>query len=540
MEWFIYLLKVSACTGLFFLFYHVLLSKYTFFSLNRGYLLGTLLLSFIIPALTIEIEGEVYRQVPIFQQNEIGIFEGTVNELDSEVYFTDSSSLNTFQLDDYLIGLYLLVTTILMLKLLTGILKIFWVVKKYRTNKAVDYILVPSNNQFKNSSFYKYLFIDENLGFKEREQVIKHEQVHFQKFHIIDKLIADLSLCVLWFNPLSYAYLNAIDANHEFEADANSSSEINKSAYASLILNLSQNPNQLIINHFSKLPLKRRIIMLFKNPTIPMKKLMYLCVVPILIICCIAFVRKKEIISLKSVKANNQNEVLDRTQYFNSDSLLGKSISGEIIELRTKRLFPYNTLIKTNNSTLSLTLAPEAVNKLKLGDRISLKVSSYLTNVKSYDEKNNLTSEQEGPSYTAKIIYNDKGELIWKRTSQPFLYETNQVRFSNSRIEKIERSDDDALQHIILFDGEFKIDLDVTGLKLESQNFKVGDSVVARFIGEKLTAKKYYQTSSMVSLVNKANNASLINNNLYPKFYSADGKQIKKSSLTNRKNIFKR
>lgn len=59
MELLIYLLKVSACTALFFAFYLLVLRKLTFFKLNRFYLLGALVLSFTIPALQFKVEKEI-------------------------------------------------------------------------------------------------------------------------------------------------------------------------------------------------------------------------------------------------------------------------------------------------------------------------------------------------------------------------------------------------------------------------------------------------------------------------------------------------
>ena len=56
MEWLIYLSKVSACTAPFYLIYHFFLQKLTFFSVNRVYLLSTLLLRFVIPVLQIQME----------------------------------------------------------------------------------------------------------------------------------------------------------------------------------------------------------------------------------------------------------------------------------------------------------------------------------------------------------------------------------------------------------------------------------------------------------------------------------------------------
>ena len=68
MKVMIYLAQVSACTGIFYMFYYLLLRRLTFFTINRWYLLATLLLSFIIPALKIKLDEqphyvEVVKQV---------------------------------------------------------------------------------------------------------------------------------------------------------------------------------------------------------------------------------------------------------------------------------------------------------------------------------------------------------------------------------------------------------------------------------------------------------------------------------------------
>ena len=56
MKTLIYLLQVSACTGIFYSFYFLFLRRLTFFTLNRWYLLVTLLLSFVIPTLTFKVD----------------------------------------------------------------------------------------------------------------------------------------------------------------------------------------------------------------------------------------------------------------------------------------------------------------------------------------------------------------------------------------------------------------------------------------------------------------------------------------------------
>src|SRR4051794_19812070 len=56
MEWLSYLLKVSACMTLFYAFYHFCLQRLTFFSINRIYLLSTLIISFVIPAMQLQVQ----------------------------------------------------------------------------------------------------------------------------------------------------------------------------------------------------------------------------------------------------------------------------------------------------------------------------------------------------------------------------------------------------------------------------------------------------------------------------------------------------
>src|ERR1700743_5703 len=58
----VYLLQVSACMGLFYVFYFFRLSRLTFFTINRWYLLLSMLISFAIPKLTFHVKND-YRYV---------------------------------------------------------------------------------------------------------------------------------------------------------------------------------------------------------------------------------------------------------------------------------------------------------------------------------------------------------------------------------------------------------------------------------------------------------------------------------------------
>jgi hypothetical protein len=55
----VFILKSTICLVVFFVFYKLLLEQEKMFIFNRFYLLGSLLLSMIIPLITIEIQGEI-------------------------------------------------------------------------------------------------------------------------------------------------------------------------------------------------------------------------------------------------------------------------------------------------------------------------------------------------------------------------------------------------------------------------------------------------------------------------------------------------
>jgi N-acetylmuramoyl-L-alanine amidase len=541
MELFLYFVKVSACTAIFYSFYHFVLSRLTFFNFNRWYLIGTLMLSFTIPLLSVNIEKEVDFpiQINLENSNKIAISNTQSDAIDPEFSEVSPSILDSVSLSDVLIFIYIAVFAFLLVRLLIGIGSILKKAKTYNKKESQNLIFVKPDCKFKNSSFHRYIFIDESLTDEVKKQVIYHEEIHVSEFHFIDKLFVGLSTCVLWFNPFVYAYLNAVEANHEFEVDAKSIKAFDKKTYASLILNLAQPSHHLFINHFSKLPLKKRMSMLFKNPTNRMKKLVYLSIVPLLAVCCLAFVKQNEVLIFKKSPLYKEQKNLKTNPSSREDSLIGKMIIGKIVELGSSNSLFHSSLIETKDSTIAVVLFRDAVNKLKIGDRISLKVSGILTEFKTFDSNNKLIAEQEGNAYLTEIIYNEKGEKLWSRDNNKyaFLHEANQVRFAKSKIEKIERNADKEIERIVLFDGEFRIELNFTELKLKSQDFKIGDHVTARFIGEKLTSEKYYSTNKMVAIHNQSNNSSLINKSLYPKFYLEDGKQIQKSAQINAKPI---
>jgi len=279
-----YLLRVSCCLTLFFAFYLLILRKLTFFKFNRFYLLGALVLSFVIPQLQFTIEREVIAEpVPIAKEvisadqsamtisNEMSINNPTIP--------VQEEPMNWLKLLPYIYGLVTLVI------LSIAILRLLQLLK--HANKFTEEVnglkLVPKKEGFTNCSFFNYVFIDENnLTAAELVVLLRHEEVHFKQFHSMDKLLMMVAKTLLWFNPIVYLYDKALEDVHEFEADDMTSQKVGAGPYAKLLLRLATNQNNTpLIHNFVKSPVKKRIQMLFNHKSKNMKKLMYLLALPI-------------------------------------------------------------------------------------------------------------------------------------------------------------------------------------------------------------------------------------------------------------------
>lgn len=284
MELLLYLLKVSACMALLFSFYLLVLRKLTFFRTNRFYLLASLLLSFVIPALQFTVERIVE---PVQRTSYAVLFEEK-----SQIYgqsglnlqlklepVTIAKSFNWYSLLPYTYGI------VVAILLLVTIWRLFRLFKHTRTKteKINGLKIVPKNVGFTNCSFFNYVFIDQHsLSEAELKVLLRHEEVHAKQYHSIDKLIMMVAKAVLWFNPIVYMYDKVLEEVHEYEADETTSANFGTASYANLLLKLAVSKNSTpLIHNFVKSPIKERIKMLFNTKSEDKRKLMYLLALPL-------------------------------------------------------------------------------------------------------------------------------------------------------------------------------------------------------------------------------------------------------------------
>jgi hypothetical protein len=301
----IYLLQVTACTAVFYLFYYLFLNRLTFFVTNRWYLLVTLILSFAIPLIKITVnQPHVYT----------GVVQQVVYNYSPEQFTPVATQPQVIKAEPIQWGMilkytYLAAVLALTVHLFITLITFFKRLKGKRVTKMGKVNILSSNEKITNGSFLNYSFLnDEELSADERQQIIAHEMLHVKLYHSVDRIIVKLAQIILWFNPFIYLYTRSVEENHEFEVDRAVARDTDKHNYANLLVHLSVAGQGMLYHNFSKVPLKKRITMLFNQPSNNIKKITYILIVPVVLISCLAFAGLKTNSHDKKAKTHIQTK----------------------------------------------------------------------------------------------------------------------------------------------------------------------------------------------------------------------------------------
>lgn len=274
----IYLAQVSFCSAMLYLFYHFLLKRTSFFQENRLFLILSLAISFIVPAIDITFEKAALvssiQGGPETEQHAYGQIDagsGVVIE-------------RTFDLLHTLILGYWLIAALIFLRGLFAIavvlIKARGVAEQHGRLK-VFYGLKGMGN----SSFFNLVFLENaQLSELQKKVVLTHEGIHAEQGHSVDKLLILLCRSILWANPVIYVYEQELEKLHEFQADVLSAAQLGQKAYARSLVELAkESRSNYPLHALSTHPLKSRLSMLFAPVTNRSLRRRYLYSIPLAI-----------------------------------------------------------------------------------------------------------------------------------------------------------------------------------------------------------------------------------------------------------------
>jgi beta-lactamase regulating signal transducer with metallopeptidase domain len=270
-----YIIQVVLFQVLFLAVYNFFLSKETFHNYNRWYLLGTPIVSFVLPLIKIPtfqkaVPEELMVYLPEILLSPQKIFEETT-------YYSESSI-------DYINLVFIFGVILFTIVFLVKLYKIFRLISVNETIQKTFYKLVLLPQQTTAFSFFNFIFLGKNISKEKQADIIEHELVHSKQKHSLDLLFYEFLRVAMWFNPMIYIYQQRITLLHEYISDAEVVKTTEKHDYFNKLLSQTfQVENISFVNQFYKHSLiKKRITMMTKNKSKQIKKAKYLLLLPLL------------------------------------------------------------------------------------------------------------------------------------------------------------------------------------------------------------------------------------------------------------------
>ena len=213
-----YLFEFTLCSALFYALYRLLLEGRTAHRAARAYLVGTMLLSLLIPLL----ELPLYPAQTIYYEVFINLWEEasvTAPTTTTDVAPTTPAVDWSEVLRRAVVVIYLLVVM-----LNVGVVaRKLWFIHRLRQSAQLSfyeaYTIAESDSVTEPFSFWRTIFLASRYAPREREQIIAHEASHVRHCHTVERMTMEALRCLFWFNPFVWLTATALAEVQEWEAD---------------------------------------------------------------------------------------------------------------------------------------------------------------------------------------------------------------------------------------------------------------------------------------------------------------------------------
>ena len=303
-----FIINFSICLFSLWLVYKLLLENTSWHTFKRFYLLGSLLVSGVIPFLvvrTVMIPSVTNSLVPA-PAMETAAATGTIEGLETVAVHTDF----VMNWDDVLLAVYLTGVLIMGIRFGRNLYRL-----RIKTTDQLDryesYTLVLRTFVEVPHSFFNriYASITDYKKGAIPDSVLQHEKAHLDQKHSWDILLLELLIVAMWFNPLLYLIKYSIKLNHEFLADqvVLANGVATKTYQETLLAYAANSQKRVLANTFNFPTIKKRFTIMKTNTTTASGLLRSLAIVPVLALLVISC--GKEVTKMEPV-INHNLEIL--------------------------------------------------------------------------------------------------------------------------------------------------------------------------------------------------------------------------------------
>lgn len=279
-DFILYLLKSSFYLILFYFFFKVVMSRTTFFRLNRYLIIIGLTLCLVLPFIRITVPetNTVFSNFHQFEE----LFTLYPEQVGKQVDVTDNliplNPGNDLSVQPTTEKRFLLVPTLLVVYL-TGVFisTIIFLTSYFRMMRLINrlphkaygnHILVLAGNDICSFSWGRYIVIAEK-DYLHNPEILLHETVHIDARHTWDLLYIQLFQIFQWFNPALWLLKRELQEIHEYQADNETINKgIDATKYQLLLVQKAVGTRLYsMANGFNHSKLKNRISMMLKERT---------------------------------------------------------------------------------------------------------------------------------------------------------------------------------------------------------------------------------------------------------------------------------
>lgn len=283
---FIYSIKVAICLVAFYLFYKLLLSRDTFHAFNRATLLLLMLLSLVLPFVSLSIDEPTVVNNGMVQVEQL-LVAGVTGE------DTQPASLTLVQVlfMVYMVGVVVsvgreIVSLAGLYKLISG-----------RDHVTIDngIRIIVLDGDMAPFSWFNNIVISRSDYESGRREILIHEMAHISHHHSLDILLCNVLLIFQWFNPAVWLLRRELRNIHEYEADeAVLASGANAAEYQLLLIRKAVGERLFsMANNLNHNSLKKRITMMLTKRSNPWNRVKVLLTVPVAAVAVVAFATPK-------------------------------------------------------------------------------------------------------------------------------------------------------------------------------------------------------------------------------------------------------
>jgi len=189
-----YQLKAGICIMLFTGLYYALFRKETFHKLNRIYLVFTLILSQLLPAIELPAINPAAESGLTQFVNAVTIYASK-----NMIVEQSGQRLSAVAL------VYGITAILLVMYLLYQIINVLVLIRQSGTFRLDKYRIISLPGRFHSFSFFNLIFISSSDSHSDdSKQILQHELAHAGQWHSLDIMLIQITKILQWFNPFIY------------------------------------------------------------------------------------------------------------------------------------------------------------------------------------------------------------------------------------------------------------------------------------------------------------------------------------------------